>query len=137
MRIFIVILLSLFFTIVKADEDIVIHDLIIKQAINQNHLTTIYLNIDNSSDELDYLLAVRVIDYPDAVVTINKTVIEKNVARVIKIDRLALPAHSTVKLAPLGIYIVINNLPAKERNIPIKLELNFSKAGNKIIHFSL
>jgi copper(I)-binding protein len=135
MRIFIVILLSLFFTIVKADENIVIRDLVVKPAINQNHLTTIYLNIDNLSNQLDYLLAVSVVDHPDAIVTINKTVIEKNVARVIKIDRLALPGHSTVNLAPIGIYIVINSQTEKLFvHKPVKLEFIFAKSGKKVIY---
>lgn len=119
----------LFSCLVKADDNLKIHDLIIKQAIDSNHPATIYLNIENLGNKLDYLLAVEIADHPEAIVTINKTVIEQNVARIIKIDRLTIPAESTINLAPLGIYLVARNLPATQS---IKIKFIFSNAQEVI-----
>ncbi len=101
----------------------------IRSSIKQNYPTTIYLNIENDSNQLDYLLNIEVMEQPQSSATINKTVIEQNVARIIKIDRLAIPAHSKIKLAPLGIYIVINKLLDTSS---IKLKFTFKHAGEVI-----
>jgi copper(I)-binding protein len=83
---------------------------------------TFYLSISNLGDETDYLLRVEVDNSSGA---IYKTIIDKGMARIIKIDRLIIPPRSMVDLAPLGIYIVINNLSALTK--PVKLKLVFSK----------
>ena len=104
-------LFSLLTSSLSFAQDIIISDLKTRPALQAGYPTTIYLNIENTSDQLDYLTDVKIIGYPNAIVTINKTVIEKNVARVIHIDRLAIPQHSKVSLSPRGIYIVATKLP--------------------------
>jgi copper(I)-binding protein len=116
------ILILLFLPFFANAENIIIHDINVRKAISPKHPTTIYLSIDNLASEIDYLLEVEVNGFP---ATIRKTVIEKNIARIIKIDRLGLPAKSTVFLVPMGIYIVVNySVPD-----PIRLKLTFNNAG--------
>jgi copper(I)-binding protein len=116
------ILILLFLPFLAQADNIIIRDMQVRKAISPNHPTTIYLTIDNLANEIDYLLEVEVNGLP---ATIRKTVIEKNIARIIKIDRLGLPAKSTVFLAPMGIYIVVND-PVSE---PVSLKLFFHNAG--------
>jgi len=105
-----------------ASENIEINN-INSRYFKNNSTLVIYCNFINKADKLDYLLNLEIIDHPEAIATINKTVIEQNIARIIKIDRLAIPAHSTVNLNPLGIYIVIHNL-TELNGIRIKFHLN-------------
>ncbi len=103
------ILLVILFAFSAQATDIKISDIYIRPALSKNHATTLYLNIENTSNEIDYLIGAELTDNPEARISINKTVIEKNIARIINIDKLAIPPRSLVKLAPLGIYLVIKN----------------------------
>ena len=119
-------LFSLFISSLSLAQDIIISDVKIRPALQASHPTTIYLNIENISDQLDYLSEVKIIGYPDAIASINKTVIEKNVARVIHIDRLAIPPHSKISFAPGGIYIIATNLSAIKE---LTLQVTFKHHG--------
>lgn len=111
-------------------EDLSIKNVHIRSAIEDGYLTTLYLSIENKSNEIDYLIGAEIMDYPDLVVSINKTVIEKTIVRIINIDRLAIPPQSTVTLAPLGIYIVIKKLPLKAlKSRPLEMRFFFKNKG--------
>lgn len=125
---FLLFFIALFPFISKA---IIIDDVRIMQATGNNYPAVVYLSLDNDSDNLEYLMGVEVIDYPKSKAIISKTVIEKNVARIIKIDRLAIPDYSKIHLAPIGIYIVIHNLDSSS---PIDLKFNFKNAGEVIVN---
>lgn len=110
---------------------IIIDDVRIMQATGNNYPSVVYLSLENDSDDLEYLMGVEVIDHPESKAIISKTVIEKNVARIIKIDRLAIPDYSKINLAPIGIYIVIHNLNSSS---PIDLKFNFKNSGEVIVN---
>lgn len=104
------------------------------EAININNITfkkindesiVLYAEIQNSSDNVEYLLSVEAQGFSEG--KIQKTVHEDNVARIIKIDRLTIPANSTVFLKPKGVYVLLNNLP-KSPSIfkDIKIKFNFA-----------
>lgn len=104
-------------------EDLSIKNVKIRPAIEDVASATIYLSIENKSNQIKYLLGAQVIGYPNSIVNINKTVIEKTISRIIKIDRLAIPSQSTINLLPLGIYMVIKKIPLevyKSKTIDIR-----------------
>ena len=99
-----------------------IENITVKPALAEGYSTSIYLDITNEKSTLDYLTKVEIIGHPEAKARINKTVIDKNIARIINIDRLIIPANSKVKLAPIGIFIRVTNLPFNiSKNLKIKL----------------
>lgn len=119
-------------------EDLSIKNVHIRSAIEDGYLTTLYLSIENKSNEIDYLIGAEIIDYPDLVVSVNKTVIEKTIVRIINIDRLAIPPKTTVTLAPLGIYIVIKKLPLKVlKSRPLEMRFFFKNKGIVLQKISL
>ena len=124
-------LISIFIILfpIIAKASLSVNDINIRPALKANYPTTIYLAIDNDTNQLDYLLSVEIMDQQNSTATINKTVIEKNVARIIKIDRLAIPPNSKIDLAPFGIYIVANNFYKAET---IKIRFVFKNAGEII-----
>lgn len=124
---------SLFFIVLFPlfSKAIIIDDLRIMQAKGNNYPAVVYLTLENDCDNLEYLLGIEVIDHPESKSIISKTVIEKNVARIIKIDRLAIPDHSKINLAPIGIYIVIHNLNSSSS---IDLKFTFKNAGEVIVN---
>ena len=118
-------IILIYFPFFAYAENIKIHNVQIRPALQKGFPTTVYLSIDNLTNEIDSLLKVEV--HGSTGTSINKTVIERGVARIIKIDRLTIPAHSTVNLAPFGIYIVVQGLSpefAKETSMNIKLIFN-------------
>lgn len=127
-----VLFLLLLSSLCSADDHIEISNLSIKFFHNKNSSVTIYGDITNPNEQLDYLLNIEVIDHPEAIVTINKTVIEQNIARIIQIDRLAIPAHTTVNLKPLGIYLIMNHL-SKEVFQTNNFKVKFIFAQTEII----
>lgn len=109
------------------------------ETININNITfkkindesiVLYAEIQNLSDKVEYLLDVEAKGFSEG--KIQKTVHEDNVARVIKIDRLAIPANSTIFLKPKGVYILINNLP-KSPSIFKDIKIKFKFANFAII----
>ncbi|MEK6733818.1 MAG: hypothetical protein AABY27_01785 [Pseudomonadota bacterium] len=115
------IIIGLFFSITARASDINIFNLQVRKAYTDGATTTIYFDINNNSDEINYLLDAEIINCPTCKVTINKTVIEKNVARIITINRLAIPANSSINLAQKRIYMVIKNLGLARKPHRIKL----------------
>lgn len=113
--------------------DLTISDLSIRWGKN----SAIYLTINNLANKMDYLIGAEVIGHPEAIVSINKTVIEKHIARIIKINKLAIPPNYSVKLAPIGIYLVIKNLEQKNSNPGNnKIKLSFQEAGSIIVYIN-
>ncbi len=127
LTIFLIVLLAASSQAIKIDH------LSYRSALTADYSTSFYLEIENDSNQLDYLLEVKIIDQPNLLIQIRKTVIEKNIARIIKIDRLIVPAHSTVSLSPLGIYIVATG-PLFFQENPLKLEFIFENAGKVVVN---
>lgn len=118
----------LFSLLCKANENVAINHLYSKYIGDKNNSLVIYGVMNNISNQLDYLLGLEVVGHPEIEVTINKTVIEQNVARIIKIDRLAIPAESSVSLTPLGIYLVTTKFPEELLKVgKIKIKFIFSQ----------
>lgn len=114
-------------------EAIIIDNLRIRPAVSNGYLTSFYFDLTNSSDSLDYLLKVELVDHQESDFRISKTVIEKGIARVIKIDRLAIPSYTKVNLEPTGIYVVLNNLsPQFIEEKRAKIKFTFTYAGEII-----
>ena len=101
--------------------DINIHNLYVWPALDKKHPTTFYFDIKNNSNNIDYLIGAEIIDHPEVNISINKTVIEQNIARIIYIDQLAIPANSEIKLAPIGIYLICKNFPSEIKDLKMKL----------------
>jgi copper(I)-binding protein len=110
-----------------------VNNLQIRRAAGEGYPTTMYLDIENDSDQLDYLLGVEIVDHPESKAIINKTVIEQGIAKIVKIDRLIIPADSKIKLSPLGIYIVVSDLTRDQKDIRIK----FIFKSAEVIHYQL
>lgn len=88
---------------------------------------TIYLDIANNTDQLDYLIGAQMVTKAN----INKSIIEKGIAKTIQINRLAIPANTKVSMSPLGIYVV--SYDYQNNN---KLQLFFENSGEVIINIS-
>lgn len=113
--------------------EIKISDEFVRIGYKEDYPTTIYLKLHNIGNQLDYLLGAQVINNQNANVTINKTVIEKGVVRIIRINQLTLPANSIVELAPQGIYLVVRNIN-KFKLSAIRLYFKYAGAITYIIN---
>ena len=103
-----------------ANAHVNVTDIKIKPALMAGYPTTVYFSLENDSDQLDYLLEVKSINFPSSKITIHKTIIEKNIARIIQIDRLSIPAHTKLNSLPLKIYLVIEEIPTDARDLKLK-----------------
>lgn len=81
-----------------------------------NNNITIYMDINNNSDQLLYLLGAQIEKEPNFTFKISKTVIDNNIAKIIEINRLVIPAKAKVSLAPLGIYLVVKNVKVNKKS---------------------
>ena len=61
-----------------ANAHVNVTDIKIKPALMAGYPTTVYFSLENDSDQLDYLLEVKSINFPSSKITIHKTIIEKN-----------------------------------------------------------
>lgn len=93
--------------------------------------TAIYMNIENNNDFHDALLKVESnIAYKT---TIHKTIYENSVSKMINIDKLIIPAHNIVRLAPGGIHIMLLKVTDKLTNgESFEIKLHFEKSGTII-----
>ncbi len=120
----------IFLSFTTLAETLKISNVKIITAFKYTYPSTVYLTIENSSNELDYLIGAELLEHPKAYITINKTVVEKKIARIININQLAIPANSTVTLSPLGIYLIIKNLdPNSFNKHDYKIKFFFKKTG--------
>ena len=103
-----------------SDEKIILHDIEVRSALAEGYPTSIYFIIENKGEILDYLMSVELIDYPKIKTTINKSIFEKKIARIIEINRLALPANTMVTSHPLHIYIIATGIPPATKKLNLK-----------------
>ena len=91
-----------------------------------------YMKIVNSGGG-DTLTGVKT-SIPGAIVDIH----EMEGERMVKVDKMSIPARSTVELKPMGSHIMIENMPkdAKE-GYQFILTLTFEKSGDKQIPLTL
>jgi len=123
----------LFFPYIAYADDLKISNINMRSPAGDNYPASIYLNIDNQSDKLYYLLGIEILDHPNTQAKISKTVIEKTIARVITIDRLVIPSKMQVKLSPLGIFIMVKNLPKINSPKPLELKIKFIFNDNIVL----
>jgi len=127
------IIFFLFFPYIAYADDLKISNINMRSPAGDNYPASIYLNIDNQSDKLYYLLGIEILDHPNTQAKISKTVIEKTIARVITIDRLVIPSKMQVKLSPLGIFIMVKNLPKINSPKPLELKIKFIFNDNIVL----
>ena len=99
--------------------DITLKAVKVRFALAENYPTSIYFSIENSSNQIDYLVDAKILDCPSCKVKINKTIFEKSIARIINLDRIALPSKSKVNSEDFRIYISVDGL--KSKNFRMKL----------------
>ena len=124
------ILLLLFLLPQLANATVKVSNIVTRQSILDNRPITAYFTLENTGNEIDYLLEVKIENYPSALVTLHKTVIEKGVARIIKLDRLGIPSKIKFDSNKLRIYLVIEGNYLESENI--KINFTFSNYISKI-----
>lgn len=97
--------------------EIKVKEVKVRFALAENYPTSIYFSIENSGNNLDYLVDGKILDCPNCKTQINKTVFEKSIARIIKLDRIALPAKSNMNSEDFRIYISVDGLKSKKFRI--------------------
>ena len=97
-----------------------ITDIETRLSLLDNNPITVYFTMENTGKELDYLYKVIVNNHPGSKVSIHKTVIEKGVARIIKIDRLSLPADIKFISKKYRTFLIIEGLDLNIKNYDIK-----------------
>jgi copper(I)-binding protein len=102
-------LLLLFIPYLSLATSINVENIQVREPFKPNSPLTIYLDIVNNADQLDYLIGAEIIAPAGPAIpkngAINKSIIDKAIAKTIQINRLVIPANTKVSLAPLGIYI--------------------------------
>ncbi len=76
--------------------------------MDQGFTDAVYLTINNDtgSDETLVAAASGIADSVD----LHQTVIQNNIARMLSVDKLDIPAGSTLQIAPEGYHLMLNNL---------------------------
>jgi copper(I)-binding protein len=91
--------------------------------------SAIYMHIENEGKNDDALLEIKT-DVADKV-ELHKTVTENGVSSMVKVDKLAIPAGSKVKLAPKGLHVMLLGLKQDlKTGNEFEIELVFEKAGS-------
>jgi copper(I)-binding protein len=112
---------------VKVGENITISRLWARPTHGNNMSTAVYMNIINKG-ELDYLTNVRT--NIARMTTIHKTIFEQGVAQMVQVNRLAIPANTTIILQPKALHIMLMGLNTSLAvGESFDLELTFEKAG--------
>lgn len=120
----------IFFTIfpfISYADDSIISNLKIKSKINT---ITYYFDLHNNNAYTDYLLKLEITKPFYQELKIHKTVIEKNIVKIININQLALPAKTKIKFSPNGIFIIGKSFPDMLEN-EITLNLTYKIQGTK------
>jgi copper(I)-binding protein len=93
-----------------------------------NNTSAIYMDIKNPNDTNDVLVSVECSVAKD--VMLHKTVKEQEIATMVHLDKLSIPAQTEIKLSPGGIHIMLSNLVKQlEVGDRFNLKLVFLKAG--------
>jgi copper(I)-binding protein len=94
----------------------------------KNSNSAIYMEIINNSEHNDTLIKAET--EISTKVEIHKTVTLDKISSMVAIDKVMIPAHTTVKFAPKGLHIMIMGLNKELiENDKFNLSLTFEKAG--------
>lgn len=126
--------LVLLFPVITDAESTEIVDLEIREAwarasTGRTETAAAFLTIRNKSEDTDRLIAARS-DHAQAV-ELHTHIHEDGVMRMRQVDAIALPANSTIEMAPGGDHVMLFNLKTPlEKGQTFPLTLTFDKAGN-------
>lgn len=95
-----------------------------------------FLTITNSGDSDDALIAV-IADFPS--VQLHTTAFENDIARMVHLDRIDVPAGDTVTLEPGGMHVMFMGLQGKPLTLgeTITATLVFEQAGDVPVTFDI
>ncbi len=100
----------------------------VRAPIDEAVLVSLYFNIYNQSEQVDYLMSVQT--NVGNKINIAKTVKINGINKSVFIEKVAIPPKTEVKFKPMGIYLVIGELNHKiKKGDRIKVKLSFAKAG--------
>lgn len=110
---------------ISADEkkDIKIYNLHIQPNFAKLNFLTLYLTIENNTNKTDFLL--KITSNFAKYCKIQKTIIENNIASVVAIEKISIPAKSKISFDPGSIHIYIKDLEKKTLNIGDKIKFKF------------
>lgn len=83
---------------------------------NPNGFSTLYFNLINDSDKTEYITGFKINNQETP---IYKTIIDKNISKIIKINKLALPAKAVTQFKPFGLFTKINY----KNNDPLEISI--------------
>ena len=107
---------------------LIVSDGWIRAPIDEAVLVSLYFNIYNQSEQVDYLMSVQT--NVGNKINIAKTVKINGINKSVFIEKVAIPPKTEVKFQPMGIYLVIGELNNKiKKGDRIKVKLSFAKAG--------
>lgn len=113
-----------------ADGNIVVHDAWVREAPPGAPVLAAYVTLENTGTKEDKLVAVHCTDFDN--VEIHTTEIRDGVARMIALDALPVPPHATIKLAPGGHHLMLQQpRRALAAGMNVKLELRF-ESGTRL-----
>jgi hypothetical protein len=110
-----IILFYLLPMLVSANDDLIhkiqIQDLWIRETVGNSKVTAAYGKIINNSDQTVYITKVE--SKAAKIVDIHKTVVEKDIASMIHINKLAIPSKDMVELKPGGVHLMLIEIKNK------------------------
>jgi copper(I)-binding protein len=110
-----------------AGDNILLEEAWARPASAGNH-SAVYLDINNKGSASDTLIDVttEVAEHS----SIHKSIVENDIAQMITVDKLAIPAHNIVKFTPGGLHIMICDLKQDLKlGDKISLVFKFEKQG--------
>jgi copper(I)-binding protein len=107
---------------------ITLKNLWMRPTLGELKMSTLYLTMASTLAETDYLLTIKseIADY----VGIEKTIVEDNIASLIDVKKIAIPANNSVEFAPGQIHVIL--LGVKKNLRPgdkVKFDFTFEKLG--------
>jgi len=94
---------------------------------------SVFMNITNNGGSEDALTGVK-LDVPGAIAEIHDT----KDGKMIKVEKISIPANETVKLKPGGMHIMIFHLPEDTKEgLEFNIHLQFERSGERQIRVQL
>ncbi|MEY3221129.1 MAG: hypothetical protein RIT27_2486 [Pseudomonadota bacterium] len=108
-------------------QPVTVQDAWVREAPPTSKTTAVYMKLHNSTAETLALLSAESPQFNK--VEIHNTIIENNVAKMIPVEKLEIPAHQMVELKPKGLHIML--IEAKSGTSPtsndmVEIKLHFS-----------
>ncbi len=127
---FLLALLALTTGMVSADGGLAVQNAWIREAPPGASMMAAYLTIDNGSDQDNALVGVSSPTFPRIMMHRSETV--DGIARMQHVERIALPAHGSVELAPGGYHLMMATPdPQPVAGERVALTLHFADGGEQ------